>query len=68
MNKRQNVFLNVLDIVRDTHGSGTTYHNELAKQLEIFLREQLKVCCFLLVFLNINYTICAWITRQVNII
>ncbi|XP_028397949.1 vacuolar protein-sorting-associated protein 36-like [Dendronephthya gigantea] len=29
-------------VTRETHGTGTTYHNELAKQLEIFLREQLK--------------------------
>ncbi|XP_065191065.1 vacuolar protein-sorting-associated protein 36-like [Sycon ciliatum] len=29
-------------VTRETHGSGATYHRELAKQLSVFLQEQLK--------------------------
>ncbi|XP_046852234.1 vacuolar protein-sorting-associated protein 36-like isoform X2 [Xenia sp. Carnegie-2017] len=30
-------------VTRETHGSGTSYHKKLAKELEIFLSEQLKI-------------------------
>lgn len=50
---------------RETHGSGTSYHKKLAKELEIFLSEQLKACgieadvviCLIFIFITVCHVI-----------
>ena len=41
---------------RETHGSGATYHRELAKQLAVFLEGQLKV------------SVCVWVGACIKVV